>query len=340
MLDERVKGLTWFALAVCLLLIFGCASQGGTDNGAEVQQNLPPPAGNAVQAPSTPALQFQFAVKSALPEGAVGEDYQYSLCKPDLSGQGDRCNGSSSQITPTGGKPPYHFELGNGSDALPAGLSLLSNGIVMGKPNDAGIARLTLCAIETGGGSACQATMLNIREENPSERLSYEEARGKPQKWEGTLEIDRKQWCASESHAGEFAGSFNISFTSPYNLIWALQEGGTGAAGTDNSGLATGYETVVRQPSEPYCHFEGGSVSDMPFTIEVPRAQNAILFHGNAGKNNSIGQIPFLPGGIASEDMKYYTFKSENQIFVPMTPGHNVLSYATTPNLTFSTTIF
>jgi hypothetical protein len=57
----------------------------------------------------------------------------------------------SVQVTTTGGQPPYTWSLGAGSQPLPPGLSLASDGTISGTPTTAGVYSFTLHLVDGAG---------------------------------------------------------------------------------------------------------------------------------------------------------------------------------------------
>jgi hypothetical protein len=57
----------------------------------------------------------------------------------------------SVQVTTTGGQPPYTWSLGAGSQPLPPGLSLASDGTISGRPTTAGVYAFTLHLVDGAG---------------------------------------------------------------------------------------------------------------------------------------------------------------------------------------------
>lgn len=121
-------------------------------NNALVPKNLPSKSGEQLTFRPTP-----------LPSGAVGSPYAFSFCRPALNRTSDLCSAFDKQSTnPTGGQPPYHFQLGSGVGFPPFGLSLNLNGLLTGMPTAAGTKQFQVCAVDQTGDSSCQTVSLTI----------------------------------------------------------------------------------------------------------------------------------------------------------------------------------
>jgi len=100
-----------------------------------------------------------FTVSSQL-EGTVGQAFLHSFCKPELSGNATLCLGTATN--PTGGQPPYHFQLDTGIGFPPIGLSLGLNGILNGTPSITGTSVFSVCAVDVAGQSACSTVTMTV----------------------------------------------------------------------------------------------------------------------------------------------------------------------------------
>ena len=108
----------------------------------------------------------QFTIITPLPDARVGDPYAYSFCKPDRTDENDLCGSSVNPCeNPTGGNEPYHFQLDSGSGFPPLGLTLYSNGLLMGTPTAVGEKTFTVCAVDQGGHQRCIQTSLNVLEQ-------------------------------------------------------------------------------------------------------------------------------------------------------------------------------
>jgi hypothetical protein len=83
----------------------------------------------------------------------------YSFCRPPISGN-DLCDATATN--PTGGQPPYHFELGTGGGFPPIGMRLNLNGTLTGTPTVAGVSNFVVCAVDLAGRSACDTVRFTV----------------------------------------------------------------------------------------------------------------------------------------------------------------------------------
>jgi len=120
---------------------------------------------SAVQQPfgrSVPKLVFTLRTPLG---GKPGEAYRHCFCEPDPGGAG-LC-GSPTAVNPTGGSPPYRFQLGTAGGFPPIGISLNQNGCLTGTPSVEGTAGFTVCAIDLGGNQDCHATSMTVARSEP-----------------------------------------------------------------------------------------------------------------------------------------------------------------------------
>ena len=106
----------------------------------------PPPA----PAPSSPALAFTTPNLGGVYAGQANSGY--SFCRPAISGN-DLCGSSSTN--PSGGTPPYTFELGTGGGFPPIGMHLNLNGTLTGTPSVQGTSNFIVCAVDLVNSSKC-----------------------------------------------------------------------------------------------------------------------------------------------------------------------------------------
>lgn len=116
-------------------------------------------AGCDVGSLSEPTSPLVFGAPVSLGANA-GEAFSFSFCRPELSGNGALCD--SGATNPTGGNPPYHFQLGSGVGFPPAGLTLGLNGILSGTPSRAGASTFSVCAVDESGESVCRTVGMTI----------------------------------------------------------------------------------------------------------------------------------------------------------------------------------
>lgn len=102
------------------------------------------------------------AAPSQLPDGRVGEQYEYSFCDPNPKQTANQCYPKNSSGNPTGSKGPYTFYIGSGVGFPPFGLSLNNNGILSGKPTAEGPRTFQICAKDLGGNFDCKIVNINI----------------------------------------------------------------------------------------------------------------------------------------------------------------------------------
>jgi len=105
-----------------------------------------------------------------LPPGTVGEDYFYSICKPNLRTVNEFCTGNTDN--PVGGNSPYTFELGIGKGFPPFGIFLNTNGILKGKPTAPGLKEFDVCVKDLDGDFDCKKTSINIEEADDTTAFS------------------------------------------------------------------------------------------------------------------------------------------------------------------------
>lgn len=90
----------------------------------------------------------------------VDEYVSCSFCQPSLKSTSDLCD--SSATNPTGGQPPYHFQLDSGSGFPPMGMSLNLNGILAGTPTQRGKYNFKVCAVDLSGNQACKPIEIQV----------------------------------------------------------------------------------------------------------------------------------------------------------------------------------
>ena len=108
---------------------------------------------------------INFTGKAQLPDGTVSKEYSYSFCKPDLKKINDLCGGIIKTTNPTGGQPPYHFELDSGSGFPPLGIILNTNGLLSGKAAKKGEYKFRVCVVDQAASKKCRDNILTIKEE-------------------------------------------------------------------------------------------------------------------------------------------------------------------------------
>ena len=115
---------------------------------------------------STPVSPSTLAFNPPVGLGPVptGGPVLYSFCRPPISGN-DLCQNSTD---PSGGSPPYHFQLGTGGGFPPIGMTLNLNGTLTGIPTSAGSSTFTVCAVDVGGSSKCGRVTMTIDPATPT----------------------------------------------------------------------------------------------------------------------------------------------------------------------------
>ncbi|MCX6799474.1 MAG: putative Ig domain-containing protein, partial [Candidatus Diapherotrites archaeon] len=194
----------------------------------------------------------------------VGQEYNYSFCEPTLDNTSDLCDGITQTTNPTGGEPPYHFQLDSGSGFPPMGISLNLNGMLTGTPTAEGESDFTVCAVDLSGNQDCKAFWLTVEKAEVSET------------WEGTLTTSGRQLCremeSDNLEPGALSGSGSFIFSVPYNMAKALNnELEEGATETNRlrQGTLDFTETVASQTLGKNCKLQGASVSGAQFVVYV-----------------------------------------------------------------------
>jgi hypothetical protein len=129
---------------VLLLLLAAAACSGGSS-------------GSTSTGPGAPS-RLTFTGPGSLGGVNVGENVFYSFCRPPIAGN-DLCQNSTD---PSGGQPPYHFQLGSGVGFPPIGMFLNLNGTLTGTPTVATTAHFSVCAVDLAGSSSCSTVALTI----------------------------------------------------------------------------------------------------------------------------------------------------------------------------------
>lgn len=127
----------------------------------------PSPSNITPSSKARPIKALSFSVPERLPSAQVGSDYLHSsFCDP-IPGEYDSCGESNvTQINPTGGIPPYRFEI---VGDIPEGISINGfHGSLGGMPLTKGEWAFDICAIDDSGTEACKRTALAVIEsDNP-----------------------------------------------------------------------------------------------------------------------------------------------------------------------------
>lgn len=109
-----------------------------------------------------PAGPLVFTAPATLPPATVGVPYKYSFCVPEPATPTSACGPMPPATNPTGGSPPYHFQLGSGVGFPPMGISLGKDGQLTGTPTAAGTSTFQVCAIDLSANSVCQTVSLTV----------------------------------------------------------------------------------------------------------------------------------------------------------------------------------
>ncbi len=126
---------------------------------AKAPTQLPP-----VDFPKTPTEKIYFYGPGYTLTGQVGEKFEHSFCYPALHNVSDLC-GTANTTVPSGGHPPYHFQLESGFP--PFGLTLNLNGILNGTPTAEGTRDFKVCAVDLDGQSMCAPVKIEVEPETP-----------------------------------------------------------------------------------------------------------------------------------------------------------------------------
>ncbi len=154
--------------------------------------------GAAVDAPLPNPVVFN---ADAVLNATVGQPFTHSFCRPNLTGNAALCGGTATN--PTGGQPPYHFQLGSGVGFPPVGLSLGLNGILSGTPSTAGTSTFSVCAVDVAAKSACRTVTMTVI---------------------GTVAVGQVTWACSIS-ATPLPGWRNCTATVILNISRPIQSG-------------------------------------------------------------------------------------------------------------------
>lgn len=149
----------YILVILSVLLVSGCVGQGGTSsngndstsatpndqNSASVIPNNQNPGENEIQNTNP----VYFSLEYYHPIAIVNEPYSDSY---------------SSQYDPSGGNPPYHFQLDSGTGFPPMGLTLNPDGTITGTPTAVGNVSFRVCAVDQSGTQACDNTYIDVRD--------------------------------------------------------------------------------------------------------------------------------------------------------------------------------
>jgi len=109
---------------------------------------------------------ISFKVLAPLPDAQVAADYFYDLCGPEAVTMAEGLSNlpcGPGVGTPSGGQPPYHFQLGSGTGFLPMGLHLQKDGVIDGTPTSAGGPyTISVCAVDLAADQVCKDVTLAV----------------------------------------------------------------------------------------------------------------------------------------------------------------------------------
>jgi len=175
----------------------------------------------------------------------AGEEFKYSFCNPEPTSQTSPCGPMPETTNPTGGNPPYHFQLGSGTGFPPFGLSLGKDGILRGTVDSRatpGSYQIEVCAVDLNGNAVCHTvTIIVTAAETPA-----------PTTTESSIEFTSKScpfgWEDSDGKRTDKA-SLTFKITGP---VGAEANGGPCKQNPDcGSWHATNDNTCVRQNGDP-----------------------------------------------------------------------------------------
>jgi hypothetical protein len=130
-----------------------------TGTTAPVTTKIPAPVLTTITPKTPPSGPLVFSAGS-LPSATTGNVYRYSFCMPSPATVTSLCGPGTSN--PSGGNPPYHFELGAGVGFPPMGISLNLNGLLTGKPASTGTSRFQVCAVDLSQNKVCRDVELVV----------------------------------------------------------------------------------------------------------------------------------------------------------------------------------
>jgi hypothetical protein len=187
----------------------------------------------------------------------AGELWLYSTCLPALDHPSDLCGAGSTR--PTGGQPPYHFELGTGGGFPPIGIGLTLNGLLGGSASVPGEYEFELCAIDLAANQGCTdvtVTVLDNATVSPSE-----------------IALN----CSSPCNVAQMVTVFSTT-------AWTSTTPGFGGLGTGwsvnptsgpagNTNVTIAYSATVAQPAAGFIRFRTtviGRYAELDVTLTSP----------------------------------------------------------------------
>lgn len=127
-------------------------------------QPTPQPQLSPVVFPPAPApLVF---IGSTPAQAAAGIRYEHSFCVPTPATATSPCGPWPPTSDPSGGQPPYHFQLDSGVGFPPIGVSLSKDGVLTGTPAEETGGRtytFSVCAVDLAGRAVCRRVSLVVQ---------------------------------------------------------------------------------------------------------------------------------------------------------------------------------
>ena len=198
-------------------------------------------AGSSLESEPTSGGDIVFTPPPISLVATVGDEYKYSFCKPDLLITTDLCGGPFRTTTnPTGGQPPYTFQLDTMGGFPPFGIILNLNGLLTGTPTAEGERTFRVCAIDQVKSQSCQTVSLNVTAEPVSTNLTVT--------WSGsgngTVSWDTS---ADETDCGYDAAEVYkcVVPMSPDSIVTLTNEPTVGSSFTGWSGACSGMGACV-----------------------------------------------------------------------------------------------
>jgi len=150
-----------------------------------------------------PATSAEAFTASAATNATAGTAYSFCYCSPTPSGSNGLC-GFPTQSNPSGGNPPYHFQLGSGGGFPPLGVILQPNGCLSGTPSVAGTSSFSVCAIDLNGTQICRPVSVTTM---PASGTTYVGALS----GSGTFSKDYPDYGTTCTGTNTFSGTIMVS---------------------------------------------------------------------------------------------------------------------------------
>gem|GEM_PF-4329773 len=138
---------------------------------AIIDQNAPP---GPTMTVTTGTPKFQFNTPATLVPAVAGKPYNlppFSFCDPPTIGFTTQCPppGTTAR-NPSGGSPPYHFQLGTVGGFPPFGMYLGKDGQLTGTPHKSTAGktyRFVVCAVDLRGDFVCREVSIKVEGPGP-----------------------------------------------------------------------------------------------------------------------------------------------------------------------------